>query len=55
MQIQSKINIIDLQKQRMSICENCEYYKFKKCSNCGCVMFLKTWLRNEKCPIGKWK
>ena len=41
---------------RNSICKICEYAVFgkKTCSVCGCVIWLKSRLRTEECPKGKW-
>ena len=41
---------------RYEICRGCERF-FKPtrvCKECGCVMPLKTWLKDAECPIGKW-
>jgi hypothetical protein len=42
--------------ERMKICEACEYYNkiIMSCSQCKCIMPLKTKLRSSICPIGKW-
>lgn len=42
--------------QRLSICHECEHFipKSKRCSKCGCYLNLKTKLRSQHCPIGKW-
>lgn len=41
---------------RMSICSSCpEFIKITgQCKKCGCVMKLKTLLKQAQCPIGKW-
>lgn len=41
---------------RFEICKGCEYFlpEEKRCSDCGCFLVLKTRLRAEKCPQGKW-
>lgn len=45
----------DLAKQRLSICEGCEFFQVTKtCEKCGCFMPLKTKLAIAECPIGKW-
>ena len=41
---------------RLEECLKCEHL-FKptnSCLKCGCFVHAKTWLRNEKCPVGKW-
>lgn len=25
-----------------------------RCAQCGCLMPAKTWIKNAKCPLGKW-
>ena len=46
----------DVQKNRLSICENCpRLIKLTKtCRECGCFMVLKTKLSEASCPLGKW-
>lgn len=44
----------DLKEDRMQICETCDFYKEKRCTQCGCFMELKTLLTTSHCPIGKW-
>lgn len=46
----------ELSKQRLSICELCEFYnkETSKCVKCGCFMKAKTLFPSAKCPIGKW-
>jgi hypothetical protein len=41
---------------RLAICKGCEFYNSyqERCSKCGCKMAIKTYLKAEKCPIGKW-
>lgn len=42
--------------QRFSICSKCEFFDAlqARCTKCGCKMAIKTYLKAEKCPIGKW-
>lgn len=42
--------------RRLSICNGCEYFDQiqKRCKKCGCFMAVKTYLKAEKCPLGKW-
>ena len=46
----------DVRDYRYEICNNCsEFAKpIKLCRECGCIMPLKTWLRDAVCPLGKW-
>ena len=41
---------------RLSICRGCEFFDShsERCGKCGCNMAVKTYLRAEKCPLGKW-
>lgn len=43
-------------KRRMEICEACDQFdpSGKRCRKCGCFMALKTAMRSQACPIGKW-
>ena len=48
----------ELQKERLNICESCEYYKNKfnvnVCDICGCAMKMKIKIKQLKCPKEKW-
>jgi hypothetical protein len=43
-------------KERYNICQSCD--KFVKittqCTECNCIMLVKTKLQSSKCPINKW-
>lgn len=41
---------------RLSICKGCEFFNSQqeRCGKCGCKMAVKTYLKAEKCPVGKW-
>jgi hypothetical protein len=41
---------------RLALCYSCEhFFKFtKQCKKCGCFVFGKTKIANEKCPESKW-
>lgn len=41
---------------RLSICQKCEFFdkNQQRCQKCGCFMAVKTYLKAEKCPIGRW-
>lgn len=42
--------------KRLSICNSCQFYiaNQQRCGKCGCYMAVKTYLKAERCPIGKW-
>jgi len=42
--------------RRLSICNGCEFFikESQRCSKCGCNMAIKTYLKAERCPVGKW-
>lgn len=46
----------ELAEKRYKICLSCPELidLTKQCKKCGCVMTLKTKLRNAICPLGKW-
>jgi hypothetical protein len=41
---------------RLNVCKTCPYFDKdqERCKQCGCKMAVKTYLKAEKCPIGKW-
>lgn len=43
-------------KSRLEICKSCEFFntESQRCTKCGCYMSVKTYLKAEKCPVGKW-
>lgn len=43
-------------EERLSICRDCDKYVAltHQCTECGCIMNLKTKLPNASCPLGKW-
>tara|TARA_Y100000593_G_scaffold43386_2_gene83001 strand:- start:4823 stop:5980 length:1158 start_codon:yes stop_codon:yes gene_type:complete len=41
-------------RRRQAICDGCEFYKNRRCTQCGCVMPAKVRLAHSFCPIGKW-
>ena len=45
-----------ISESRMSVCIDCDRYisLTKQCKECGCVMPLKTKLKNATCPLNKW-
>lgn len=46
----------ELGEKRYEICLSCPELidLTKQCRQCGCVMTLKTKLRNATCPLSKW-
>jgi hypothetical protein len=47
-------------ERRFAICQGCEHYDGKACTQCGCPVVRESrfvsklaWA-NEKCPVGKW-
>ena len=53
----NSLNISDADKEkRLSICKSCEFYDAgqERCSRCGCYLKVKTYLKAEKCPVGRW-
>jgi predicted TIM-barrel enzyme len=43
-------------KNRLDICKSCDFFDSvqERCAKCGCFMAVKTYLKAEKCPMGKW-
>ena len=43
-------------ERRIQICRSCESYRSsdQRCSQCGCVLAIKTAWRATSCPLGKW-
>ena len=53
----NSLNVTDEEKaKRLAICKGCEFFDTSsdRCSKCGCYLAVKTYLKAEKCPIGKW-
>ncbi|NBO98659.1 MAG: hypothetical protein EBU90_00760 [Proteobacteria bacterium] len=46
----------DEANSRLSVCKGCEFFdkNQERCGKCGCFMALKTYLKAERCPVGKW-
>ncbi len=44
-----------VQKQRLSICLECEHAVIGLCDICYCPLAAKSWVASEKCPINKWE
>jgi|TARA_E500000318_G_C3458423_1_gene171635 hypothetical protein len=45
---------LDVLNLRRSECNQCDKNEIGRCTECGCYLWAKTKLKNEKCPIGKW-
>lgn len=46
-----------VQRERLSVCQGCEYFNGHKCQHkaCGCTAFkLKLSWASSTCPVGKW-
>jgi hypothetical protein len=39
---------------RRDLCNECPQARAGRCRECGCIIRLKTKLKTEACPIGKW-
>jgi hypothetical protein len=48
-----KLSDSDVQKRR-EICAGCEHLSGGRCKKCGCFLKIKTLMRSQHCPIGKW-
>lgn len=45
----------DERKKRIVICISCEKNEpVNCCSECGCWVSAKTWVKNANCPLNKW-
>lgn len=46
----------DEKEKRLNICRSCEFFELsdERCSKCGCYLKIKTYLKAEKCPVGRW-
>jgi Fe2+ or Zn2+ uptake regulation protein len=40
--------------RRIKVCRECEHYKMFVCTQCGCIMPIKTRIKQAACPINKW-
>jgi hypothetical protein len=43
-----------VKNDRQQLCNLCEHSKLGLCTECGCVIALKTQWKTTACPIGKW-
>jgi len=44
----------ELRQQRLSVCEPCEKRNNDSCSECSCLLSVRTSYLDITCPIGKW-
>jgi hypothetical protein len=44
------------QNAREAICRDCDRFEaqWNRCLECKCFLAIKTWLKAQSCPIGKW-
>jgi hypothetical protein len=40
--------------KRLDMCRSCKFYNKGICGKCGCVMAVKTKIKESRCPVGKW-
>ncbi len=43
-------------ERRQNICNSCPFFEksSSRCGKCGCYLAVKTYLKAEHCPVGKW-
>lgn len=44
----------ETRESRLEVCGTCPAKNGNTCSDCGCLIAIKSWLPKEKCPRGKW-
>ena len=44
----------DVQKERLDICNACNYFVNNSCKKCRCNLRAKTSLAGASCPLNKW-
>ena len=47
----------EVREHRLELCKACTHFisLTSQCRKCGCIMPLKTKLKDAVCPIGKWE
>lgn len=47
---------IEIQQKRLDTCMDCPKYQIDKdkCTECGCYVSYKIYLKKSKCPLNKW-
>ena len=48
-----KLPDVDITARR-AVCDACDENDWGWCKRCGCLLWGKTRLRQEGCPLGKW-
>lgn len=49
-----EIASVEVKQQRLDICSSCEKNAGDTCSECSCLLSVRTGYRDSFCPIGKW-
>ena len=44
----------EVKKERLDICNSCEFYRDNRCTQCGCFMTIKAEWAEQECPLKKW-
>jgi len=42
------------QEERRKICDSCDKKNLGICTECNCVIALKTKMKKTRCPLRKW-
>jgi hypothetical protein len=52
----SGLGVVDSKthSQRYGICTGCDQLKNHRCVDCGCIVYIKSKLESESCPLKKW-
>ena len=45
---------VELKNQRLAICDTCEHKRNDGCTECSCLLVVRTAYEESFCPIGKW-
>jgi len=47
---------VEQYKERLEVCNTCEYRSKARCTHldCGCFLSIKAWWASETCPLKKW-
>ena len=49
-----KVSSPEVAKERIAVCNTCEYHTGLRCRVCGCFTAAKVRMQPEVCPLGKW-
>jgi len=44
----------EIRKNRIKICNSCEFMQNPICGKCKCIIRIKTLFSKQSCPEGKW-